>query len=59
MQKIFISCSSKDKKAALTICEAIEARGYSCWISSRDIDPGENFQEAIVKAIRNTPLLIA
>jgi TIR domain/Sel1 repeat len=58
MQKIFISCSSKDKKAALTICEAIEARGYSCWISSRDIDPGENFQEAIVKAIRNTPLLI-
>ena len=58
MQKIFISCSSKDKKAALTICEAIEARGFSCWISSRDIDPGENFQEAIVKAIRNTPLLV-
>jgi hypothetical protein len=58
MQKIFISYSSKDKKAALTICDAIEARGYSCWISCRDIDPGENFQEAIVKAIRSTPLVV-
>ena len=58
MQKIFISCSSKDSKAALTICDAIEARGYACWISSRDIDPGENFQEAIVRAIRRAPLMI-
>ena len=58
MKKIFISCSSKDSKAALTICEAIEARGYACWISSRDIGPGENFQEAIASAIGDAALMV-
>jgi hypothetical protein len=57
-KKIFISCSSKDGKAALTICEAIEARGYACWISSRDIGPGENFQEAIASAIGDAALMV-
>ena len=57
-KKIFISCSSKDSKAALTICEAIEARGYACWISSRDIGPGENFQEAIASAIGDAALMV-
>jgi hypothetical protein len=57
-KKIFISSSSKDRKAALTICAAIEGRGYACWISSRDVGPGENFQEAIVRAIRNAGLMV-
>ena len=57
-KKIFISSSSKDRKAALTLCAAIEGRGYSCWISSRDVGPGENFQEAIVRAIRNAGLMV-
>ncbi len=42
---VFISHSSEDRKPAL------EARNIRCWISSRDIGPGENFQEAIVGAI--------
>jgi hypothetical protein len=58
MKKIFISCASKDRKAALTLCAAIEARGFPCWISSRDVGPGENFQEAIVRAIRNAGLMV-
>ena len=57
-KKIFISCSSKDHKAALTICGAIEARGYPCWISSRDVGPGENFQGEIVRAIRDAGLMV-
>jgi TPR repeat protein len=57
-KKIFISSSSKDRKAALTICSAIEARGFACWISSRDIRPGENFQEAIVHAISDAGLMV-
>ena len=57
-KKIFISSSSKDRKAALTICSAIETRGFACWISSRDIRPGENFQEAIVDAISNAGLMV-
>jgi hypothetical protein len=58
MQKIFISCSSKAGKAGLTICNAIEARGHACWISGRDVRPGENFQEAIVNAISNSGLTV-
>jgi tetratricopeptide (TPR) repeat protein len=57
-KKIFISCSSKDAKAAHTICGAIEARGYPCWISSRDVGPGENFQGEIVRAIRDAGLMV-
>jgi hypothetical protein len=57
-KKIFISSSSKDRKAALTLCASIESRGYACWISSRDVGPGENFQEAIVRAIRNAGLMV-
>src|ERR1700722_1752810 len=57
-KKIFISSSSKDRKAALTLCAAIEARGYPCWISSRDVGPGENFQEAIVDALGSAPLMV-
>ena len=57
-KKIFISFSSKDAKAALTICGAIEARGYACWISSRDVGPGENFQGEIVRAIRGAGLMV-
>jgi TIR domain len=55
---VFISHSSIDRKVAETICDAVQARGYQCWISSRDIGPGENFQEAIVKAIGAAKLMI-
>jgi hypothetical protein len=55
---IFISYSSTDQKIAETICDALQSRGFSCWIACRDIGPGENFQEAIVKAIRSAKLMI-
>jgi len=55
---IFISHSSKDKKVAQTICTALENRGLSCWIYSRDISPGQNFQEQIVKAIRAARIMV-
>jgi hypothetical protein len=55
---IFISYSSKDQKIAETICRALEARGYACWIAARDVAAGENFQEAIVKALRASRLML-
>jgi hypothetical protein len=42
---IFISYSSKDRDMAETICRALEVRGHQCWISCRDVHPGQNFQE--------------
>jgi TIR domain len=55
---IFISYSSKDQKIAETICRALEARGLACWIAARDVGAGENFQEAIVKALRGARLML-
>jgi formylglycine-generating enzyme required for sulfatase activity len=55
---IFISHSSRDRKMAETISGALERRGFHCWISSRDIGPGENFQEAIVRAIRSSRVMV-
>jgi hypothetical protein len=55
---IFISFASQDLKVAKTLCSALESRGFSCWISSRDINPGENFQIAIVRAIRSAKVML-
>ena len=55
---IFISHSSKDRRVALRLCDALERRGLRCWLASRDIGPGENFQEAIVKAIRSVRVMV-
>jgi hypothetical protein len=55
---VFISFASQDAKTASTICAAIENRGFKCWIATRDIMPGENFQSAIVRAIRSAKVLL-
>jgi uncharacterized protein YecT (DUF1311 family) len=57
-QKVFISHSSKDNKVATAVCTALESRGHSCWMSSRDIRPGENFQGSIVRAIREAGVMV-
>ena len=57
-KEIFISHSSKDAKISNTICRALEDRGLSCWIAPRDIGPGENFQESIVRAIRAAKIMV-
>ena len=56
--KIFITYSSKDQKVARTICTALENRGLICWISSRNVKPGQNYQEQIVRAIRSSRVMV-
>jgi TIR domain-containing protein len=55
---VFISYATADRKRALAVCKAIESRGTPCWISTRDVAPGENYQEAIVRSIRNAPAVV-
>jgi hypothetical protein len=55
---VFISYSSKNQEIANGICAALEQRGLQCWISSRNIPPGANFQEAIVRAIRASAVMV-
>src|ERR1700733_1773393 len=54
----FISYSSIDQDVAETICDALQARGHPCWIACRNIGPGENFQESIVRAIRSARIML-
>jgi hypothetical protein len=55
---IFLSYSSKDQAIAETVCNALENRGLTCWMSSRDIGPGENFQVSIIRAIRSASVMV-
>ena len=55
---IFISFASKDHRTAETICDALENRGYRCWISNRDVLPGHNYQESISRAIRSAKVML-
>lgn len=58
MSTVFVSHSSKDSHVALRICAALEQKGIRCWIASRDINPGENFGAAIVRAIRGAKVML-
>lgn len=55
---LFISHATQDARVAARLCDAMEQRGFSCWIASRDIAPGENFQVAIVRAIRGAKIML-
>ena len=55
---VFISYATADRKEALSLCNSIERRGSDCWISTRDVAPGENYQEAIVRALRNARAMV-
>ncbi|MEA1887541.1 MAG: TIR domain-containing protein [Bacteroidota bacterium] len=55
---VFISYSSKDKKAADDVCSILEKEGISCWMAPRDITPGVPFAEAIIDAIKESKVFI-
>ena len=55
---VFISYATADRKQAMAVCKAIERRGTQCWISARNVEPGENYQEAIVRSIRNSSAIL-
>ena len=55
---VFISYATADRKQALQVCRAIERRGAKCWISTRDVAPGENYQEAIVRSLRASRAMV-
>ena len=56
--QVFLSHSSRDVKITETICLALEKRGIACWHASRDVHPGENFMQAIVRAIRGAKVMV-
>lgn len=55
---VFISYATADRKQALALCKELERRGTECWISTRDVAAGENYQEAIVRALREAQAVV-
>ncbi|MGJ7511545.1 TIR domain-containing protein [Variovorax sp. GT1P44] len=55
---VFISYSSEDKAAADAVCAILESNGVRCWIAPRDIMPGADWGESIVRSIRECRLLL-
>ena len=49
--KVFISHSTRDKAMANAICKTLESAGIRCWIAPRDIEPGADWTEGIMRGI--------
>ncbi|MDA3834012.1 MAG: toll/interleukin-1 receptor domain-containing protein [Spirochaetales bacterium] len=55
---VFISHSSIDKKIAEKIYDRLKSHGISCWISSRDIPAGADYQTCIAEAIEKSKVVV-
>jgi len=55
---VFISYSTEDKQAADAVCAVLERHGVRCWVAPRDIMPGADWGESIVKAIRTSHVML-
>ena len=56
--RVFISFSSRDQAKAIDLCERLDREGLHCWISVRDVQPGQNYQAAIVQAITSAKVMV-
>jgi hypothetical protein len=55
---VFISYSKLDKPTADALCATMESHGIRCWIAPRDVVPGADWGEAIVKAIGGCRVMV-
>jgi hypothetical protein len=56
--EVFISYSSKDRRAADATVAGLEQEGVRCWIAPRDIPPGTPWASAIFQAIDQCRVLV-
>lgn len=55
---VFLSYSKANKVLADALCHHLEGEGIRCWIAPRDVQPGEDWTDAITKAIQETAALV-
>jgi TolB-like protein/Flp pilus assembly protein TadD len=55
---IFLSYASQDAAAANSIVENLEQHGHKCWLAPRDVKPGAQYADAIVRAINEAKCLV-
>jgi TolB-like protein/Flp pilus assembly protein TadD len=56
--RVFISYASQDAEMAQTVCSALEAAGLPCWLAPRDVKPGAQYADAIVRAINEAKTVV-
>lgn len=56
--EVFISYASEDREVADKVCGALESSGIKCWIAPRDVPLGATYEEAIVRAIYSSRLVV-
>ncbi len=55
---VFVSYSHEDKLTADAICGTLEGQGIRCWIAPRDINPGQEWGQAIIQAISGARIMV-
>lgn len=55
---VFISYASDDKTVADAACAKLESLRLRCWIAPRDVLPGVDYGESIVRAIEDSRLMV-
>lgn len=58
MKDIFISFSSKNMDIARDMCNYLEENGYSCFIASRDIEPGREYASQLVERLEGAKVVV-
>jgi TolB-like protein/tetratricopeptide (TPR) repeat protein len=55
---VFLSYASADSATANAVCRGLESAGLSCWLAPRDVAPGAQYADAIVRAINGAQVLV-
>ena len=55
---VFVSYASQDAAVANSIVQNFEQQGLKCWIAPRDVKPGAQYADAIVRAINEAKALV-
>lgn len=58
MKDVFISFSSREQNEATRICEYLESHSLTCFISSRDLIPGEEYASQLVNNISDAKCVV-
>jgi len=57
-RRLFISHASQDAEVAQKTCSALESAGFLCWMAPRDVKPGAQYADAIVRAINEAQVIV-
>jgi len=55
---VFISHSSKDRNKVDVVVQYLEANGFTCFVSYRDIPPSSNWAETIMKSLEESRCVV-